>query len=127
MTTTKIRAYRVQADSWTVLKDILVGTPQPFNAAIASLRGREVNDLSDFNRGWLPAEYRNAARDAVISYVIYSYETPIAWRQIAGWQLDGAAEYEWVVPKVTYSATTTKHQNKVRVALSQIGDGKYAE
>lgn len=41
-----------------------------------------------------------ARRDS-ITQVIYSYGTPIAW-------LDAGA---WIVPDVTYSVTTSKHQS----------------
>ncbi len=45
-------------------------------------------------------------------YVVYSYWTPIAWRNRNG---------AWVQPELTYSSqTTTKHQGKIAVALSVI-------
>ena len=53
--------------------------------------------------GYLPAEHRDAARAA--TYVVYSFSTPIAWRNAAG---------EWTCPDVRYSATTTKHQGFIR-------------
>ena len=61
--------------------------------------------------------------DSVVNYVIYSYNTPIAYRRVADWNRDGTANYEWIVPDVRYSVTTTKHQGKVRTALSQITGG----
>lgn len=48
--------------------------------------------------GSLPAEFTASARAA--QYVIYSYETPIAWKE------NGA----WVQPDVRYSLTTSNHQ-----------------
>lgn len=48
--------------------------------------------------GSLPAEFHDSARRA--DYVIYSYETPIAWK------VNGA----WVKPDVRYSLTTSNHQ-----------------
>lgn len=53
--------------------------------------------------GYLPAEHRDAVRAA--TYVVYSYSTPIAWRNAAG---------QWTCPEVRYSATTSKHQGVVR-------------
>lgn len=44
-------------------------------------------------------------------YVVWSYSTPIAWRSESG---------EWIVPNVTYSLTTTRHQSQVRFALSRL-------
>lgn len=60
--------------------------------------------------GELPYQYREFVKRA--DYVIYSYSTPIAWH-IPG---DG-----WASPDIKYSATTTTHQNRVRVALSFLG------
>lgn len=56
--------------------------------------------------GHLPDVWNNflesAFQDGRISQVIYSYSTPIAWRD---------EKYGWVVPAVTYSVTTSsKHQ-----------------
>lgn len=53
--------------------------------------------------GRLPAEYRDAAQHAV--YVIHSYATPIAWQ---------TADGEWIVPDVSYSSTTSRHQSLAR-------------
>ena len=44
-------------------------------------------------------------RDGSIVQVIYSYSTPIAW-------LDAG---QWIVPDVSYSATTGKHQSYLSV------------
>jgi hypothetical protein len=118
--TTKRRTYRVNADSWTVLKDILVGTPEPFNTDKATLRGREHCE------GWgmLPEPDANEMIDSQVRYVIYSYDTPIAYRRIAEWECGGQPVYEWIIPDVRYSVTTSKHQGKVRTALSQITNGE---
>jgi hypothetical protein len=43
-----------------------------------------------------------------IRYVVYSYATPIAWVRDNG---------EWVVPAEKYSATTSRHQSIVRMAV----------
>lgn len=47
----------------------------------------------------------------VLNYVVYSYSTPIAYC-IAG---------RWYVPDVSFSATTAKHRDKIKVALSSLG------
>lgn len=74
-------------------------------------------------RSQLPAEFREAVRHA--AYVVYSYETPIAWRDGDG---------DWTVPDVQYRApgggpsrTTSRHQNTVRMAVGDIEayPGKY--
>lgn len=57
--------------------------------------------------GELPTDWRNAIYNDNPSYVVYSYATPIAWK----------CERGWVIPPVTYSATTSRHQSFVRRAL----------
>ena len=43
-----------------------------------------------------------------IDYVIYSYDTPIAWLRGDG---------SWFMPVADYSATTTRHKNTIRAAI----------
>lgn len=62
--------------------------------------------------GQLPPEYLRQILRA--DYVVYSYQTPIAWHNRDG---------QWVQPDVKYSPTTTKHQGKIAVALSVLKDG----
>jgi hypothetical protein len=63
--------------------------------------------------GRLPTEWYSTFRDRLhaekISYVVYSYNTPIAW-------LD--TEQGWIEPDVSYSPTTAQHQSAVSVAIS---------
>ena len=117
------RTYRVNADSWTILRDILVGTPEEFNTDSASLRGRTIDPDSDTWGGQMPLDlaiiFRNQVRRGAIRYVIYSYNTPIAYR----YQEENMDSPRWVVPNVKYSVTTSKHQGKVRTAISQISNG----
>lgn len=62
--------------------------------------------------GRLPAEwvdvYRSDCENPGISYVVYSYQTPIAWLRNDG---------RTVIPDVGYSVTTTRHQGLCRVWL----------
>lgn len=46
-----------------------------------------------------------------IDYVVYSYNTPIAWH------VTGRDYSEWIYPDVRYSSTTTAQQTKIRTAL----------
>lgn len=72
--------------------------------------------------GSLPDPYRREYWDTEIRYVIFSYDTPIAWLRYGGTWLptDGT----WRFPPVNYSLTTTAHQDIVRAALqSVLGDG----
>jgi len=77
-----------------------------------SMCGRENPDGTYQNSGRI---YGDAAvlwridQDARrIRYVVYSYATPIAWVRENG---------EWVVPAEKYSATTSRHQSIVRMAV----------
>jgi hypothetical protein len=106
-----MRKYRVNSDLWTVLQDILTGSPEEFDASNMYGRNVKVGMLSDLGR--LPDEWRavwHNDKDNTV-YAIWSYLTPIAWRTYR----NGRAV--WIIPDVRYSVTTTKHQNKVRVAL----------
>lgn len=114
-----MRTYRVNKDMWTELRDILVATPDEFNTDQATLRGRMVTVglLSKLDQ--LPDEWRavwHQDKDTM-TYAIWSYDTPIAWRTYR----NGKAR--WIMPDVKYSVTTSKHQGKVRTALSQISGG----
>ncbi len=63
--------------------------------------------------GQLPSSYRHGLEqhltDCRITYVVYSYQTPIAW------VVDGR---DVVIPDVVYSLTTGRHQNLVRASLA---------
>ncbi len=62
-----------------------------------------------YSTGHLPSEYRAAVTAETVDYVVYSYSTPIAWHDsVSGWS----------VPDVSYSVTTSRHQGKIRAALS---------
>lgn len=59
----------------------------------------------------LPEEWRKQLRDAIVVcsdpvFVVYSYNTPIAWY----------ANGEWTIPDVSYSPVTSRQQSKVRFA-----------
>jgi hypothetical protein len=129
-----MRTYRINKDKWLELEDILISPPEDFNPDLkktwtirsngwegwkytGALRGRTITRPSEILMGQLPEEYQNYMVDKVVRYVIYSYETPIAWMQVAEWDSDGAPIYEWVIPNVKYTVTTSKHQGKVRTAL----------
>lgn len=82
----------------------------PFVASNTALRG-EKESFRD--PGALAEPHRSAFckatwREGQESYVVRSYETPIAWHT------DG----EWVTPDVRYSATTSRHQAVVRHAIA---------
>jgi hypothetical protein len=59
--------------------------------------------------GRLPGEHHASLKRA--DYVVYSYSTPIAWHTEDG----------WVMPDEKYSVTTSRHQSRIRTALTEIG------
>lgn len=61
--------------------------------------------------GHLPPRYHASAHAAV--YVVYSYDTPIAW--VLEVQ-HGTSDYTYVIPDVGYSVTTGQHQTAVMEA-----------
>lgn len=83
-----------------------------------SLRGRTILTTT----GQLPNEFVTTIRvleaEGHLSYVVYSYNTPIAWRDVYG---------DWTVPDTFYSHTTSNHQHKIETAIDAIRDGKALE
>jgi hypothetical protein len=59
---------------------------------------------------YLAGKGRNAVPDAPL-YIIYSYETPIAWVTLAG---------EVVIPAIKYSQTTSRHATVARRGLARL-------
>lgn len=62
--------------------------------------------------GSLDEKYRISAHHA--SYVVWSYDTPIAW-------YDPELKM-WITPDEKYSITTSRHQGKIFTAISRIGN-----
>lgn len=120
------RTFRGNADPISKLIDILVGTPEEFNADWDKLRGRVAS--SGLASGRLNgADYdtfmANRAQGR-ITYVIYSYNTPIAWRVYDRADPIASDHQSWVMPTTSGgTVTTAKHINKVATALRQISGG----
>lgn len=77
--------------------------------------------------GRLPSEYHESVGWA--DYVVYSYNTPIAWHLPAGSPAEAYPpkvwytmdpQGEWITPAEKYSVTTTKHQGRIFTAISQL-------
>lgn len=56
--------------------------------------------------------FNNACKNREIDYVVYSFETPIAWHYSSGEKAG-----TWEIPNVRYSVTTTSHQKTIRTAI----------
>ena len=65
--------------------------------------------------GRLPEEFvtklTDAKRDGNLTFVVWSYGTPIAWHDTVN---------GWTVPDVKYSRSTTSHQSTVRSAVAGV-------
>lgn len=77
-----------------------------------SSRGGSLGDVGG-NTGYLPSEHIEAFRAHNPSYVVKSYDTPIAWHGSEG----------WVVPNVKYSRTTSRLQGSIRRRLDSFHSG----
>ena len=75
-----------------------------------AMRGESGLPLS--GNGILPRDWRDVlnaqTRAAAVDFVVYSYATPIGWHLKDG---------RWIVPDVSYSVTTSRHQGRLRWAL----------
>jgi hypothetical protein len=123
------KTYRVNADSIGVLVDLLVGTPEDFNGDRDRLRGyAEKHPMAGrLNGGDYDVLMANR-KQGRITYVIYSYNTPIAWRiwdhALFGGKPAPSWEQHWVMPQhPPMTNSSAKHVAKVRTALSQISGG----
>ena len=74
-----------------------------------SLRGsrREVKSLRP-SVGKLDKRYHRSVQSEYTDYIVWSYDTPIAWHNSLGWYM----------PDERYSVTTTTQQGRIRTALS---------
>lgn len=75
-----------------------------------NLSGKKIRKGEKVDLGRLPRKEAHSIDKAV--YVIYSYNTPIAW---------ALSKDAWIIPKVRYSTTTTQHQNIIQTAVDNPG------
>lgn len=73
-----------------------------FRNRTGSLWGQWFDGLPDAGPGVLPDSYVDELKELAPVYVVYSYETPIAWATEGDELL--------TVPDVNYSLTTSQHQ-----------------
>lgn len=96
--------------SWTQFRAVLE-VLEDFDTR-DSLYGRAQNFAS--SKGMLSEDWRISLQTVEdwgeLEYVVYSYETPIAWR----------ASGEWTMTNEKHSATTTRHQSSIYTAISQL-------
>lgn len=117
--------YRVNVDGVAGLRGLLAAQRE-FNRDGATMTGRKVTGTWPSNRDgvstdqlpqrWSAGSLEKALAAGHVRYIVYSYRTPIAW--LIEWP-NGLLTY-WVQPDVKYSPTTSKHQGRVRAAVSAL-------
>ncbi|GAK61780.1 hypothetical protein U27_02613 [Candidatus Vecturithrix granuli] len=65
----------------------------------------------------LPQFVIDACKSHRVAFMVYDYDTPIAWLAAPATETH---PYIWVVPNVKYSTVTSRHQNTLRKALASI-------
>lgn len=80
-----------------------IANRRDFNAG--NMRGEHDRPWNRYGN-WLPEWAQELYQDQEILYTVYSYATPIGW-------YDGSRD-TWVIPKISYSATTSRHQGQLR-------------
>ena len=86
-----------------------IATRQEFKAsALSGVNANESGLLGAFGR--LNAqEFAQFKQDEIrVDYIVYSYDTPIAWHTLDG----------WYIVEQKFSVTTSKHSNYVRRAIA---------
>lgn len=89
-----------------------IATRQEFRAsALEGWAGTASKDSARTSTGRLNAEESaKLINDAQsIEYVVFSYDTPIAWHTAEG----------WYIVEQKFSVTTSKHQNYIRRAVAE--------
>lgn len=96
-----------------------MGQGVAFANSTHSLHGAPFNGAQWYTVGMLSGDDRDqfAADVESIDYLVYSYDTPIAWHTPDGWHL--------VTQK--FSVTTSCHQGQVRRAMTWTPDGVRAQ
>lgn len=111
-------SYQSRAESWA---DVFRNR-EPFKAA--NMRGVQavsalpcmLPDGRQAGTGVLPEPVRTEFCRSFMDFIVYSYETPIAWHSV---------DTGWHVPNISYSLTTSNHQRAAIMALHWAGIEKY--
>lgn len=111
-----VKQLTINGTGWWVFRDTL----EKFEdfKTYGNLRGEKADPyrtgytIGALNPVWLegPEGVRNA------DYIVYSYQTPIAWH-VQG--------FGWIMPDTKYSVTTSKAQSRIRPAVSALNEAQY--
>lgn len=101
-------------DHYTEFERVMIDERRPFDTH-GALRGRLRPESTE--SGYLRSKSNAAAQlwradQDKIDYVVYSYNTPIAWH------VKTDTVNEWIYPDVRYSPPTGRHQSKIRAVLA---------
>jgi hypothetical protein len=108
MLTLTLQSGRNRRGSQAQLADAL-RNGESFRNSTGSLQGFGVAPGPNIHMGRLHLRDYPSITSAV--YVVYSYATPIAWQCRNG---------DWVTVDQRFSATTSRHQHAIRVALAEV-------
>lgn len=103
MNVVKVGKHGANAGWWRIRDAIKAG--DAFENSSRTFRGVPTRTPEHALIGDLPRIYWRSVRMA--NYIVWSYETPIAWR-VGG---------TWFTPDVDYSPTTRYHQNQANTAI----------
>ena len=109
--TEKAKMLRNKKDSFQAFANA-IRARESFRNSTGSLSGAPIENGRGLGFGKLPEVWRDQLEETreSVSYIVFSYTTPIAWLS------NGA----WVVPHARYSRTTSQHQGLIRAALSTL-------
>jgi hypothetical protein len=101
--------------AWWVFRDVMASL-RPFRTrgALRGVTGPECSGAGSLGDRNPRAAILWSIDRPRIDYVVYSYDTPIAWH------VNTIIGGEWVFPMATYSQTTSRHQSKIRTALENL-------
>jgi hypothetical protein len=91
-----------------------------FRTATLSHRGENIREgasLSLPTDTQLPAEWQDRFIHSGAQYVVWSYDTPIAW-WVPTSEGGPKETHGWVIPDVSYSVTTSRYQGMCNLAAS---------
>lgn len=105
---------RVQKDGWWEFEGTILDL-EPFRTygSLKATRLEPDYNFYSYEVGQLPGSYLACLNRA--NYIIWSYETPIAW-----W-VPGSVDFGWVAPDRRYSVTTSRHQGKIKTCFHTTG------
>jgi hypothetical protein len=98
-----------------------------FRTHTGSHRGENIREgatLTLPSDNQLPKEWEESFLSSGAQYVVWSYDTPIAW-WVPTSEGGPKETHGWVIPDVSYSVTTSRYQGMCNLASSLSSDDPY--